>query len=253
MAPERFDGWSDPRSDVYALGATLYELLTLRPLFEDANRARLIERVLHEAPAPPRKHRPPDPARPGDDRPEGDGQGARGAVRHGRGDGRGPAAVPRRQADPGAAQQPGREAWRWCRRNPAVAGMAATLMVVFLAAFAAVTAALVQARADRKLANERLVAAKASEAAAKAEKAAGRRRLRPGPRGGRRLPEQGHGGRHAQGDAEAQAAAPQAPGIGRHLLPRVPPRPPRRPLAAHEIAAVTLRMARVLPSRAVIT
>jgi serine/threonine protein kinase len=28
MAPERFQGQSDPRSDVYGLGITLYELLT---------------------------------------------------------------------------------------------------------------------------------------------------------------------------------------------------------------------------------
>ncbi|MCI0456805.1 MAG: protein kinase, partial [Gemmataceae bacterium] len=55
MAPERFHGLSDPRSDVYGLGITLYELLTLRPAFEDSNRSRLIERVTHEEPLRPRK------------------------------------------------------------------------------------------------------------------------------------------------------------------------------------------------------
>src|SRR5207253_4383236 len=38
MAPERFQGRSDPRSDVYSLGLTLYELLTLRPPFAAGDR-----------------------------------------------------------------------------------------------------------------------------------------------------------------------------------------------------------------------
>jgi serine/threonine protein kinase/WD40 repeat protein len=55
MAPERFGGEADARSDVYGLGITLYELATLQPAFADSNRARLIERVMCTEPPLPRK------------------------------------------------------------------------------------------------------------------------------------------------------------------------------------------------------
>jgi serine/threonine protein kinase/WD40 repeat protein len=55
MAPERFNGSSDPRSDVYALGTTLYEMLTLRPAFDDSSRVRLIEKITHAEPPRPRQ------------------------------------------------------------------------------------------------------------------------------------------------------------------------------------------------------
>src|SRR5262249_11846177 len=55
MAPERFEGKADVRSDVYALGLTLYELLTLRPAFEETDRQRLIAQVMKEEPTRPRK------------------------------------------------------------------------------------------------------------------------------------------------------------------------------------------------------
>jgi serine/threonine protein kinase len=41
MAPEQFNGQSDPRSDIYSLGLTLFELLTLRPAFESPKRRLL--------------------------------------------------------------------------------------------------------------------------------------------------------------------------------------------------------------------
>src|SRR2546427_38362 len=35
MPPEAFDGRTDARGDIYALGLTLYELLALRPVFDE--------------------------------------------------------------------------------------------------------------------------------------------------------------------------------------------------------------------------
>jgi eukaryotic-like serine/threonine-protein kinase len=61
MAPERFEGWSDRRGDIYGLGMTLYEMLTLRPAFDAATRARLIDQVIHDPPPAPRKSNPKIP------------------------------------------------------------------------------------------------------------------------------------------------------------------------------------------------
>ncbi len=54
MSPEQLNGHSDQRSDVYGLGLTLYELMTLRPAFEGVNRGSLIRKVLSTTPPSPR-------------------------------------------------------------------------------------------------------------------------------------------------------------------------------------------------------
>ena len=57
MAPEQFSGQADVKSDVYSLGLTLYELLTLQPAYDDADPSRLMALITQAqpAPAPPRK------------------------------------------------------------------------------------------------------------------------------------------------------------------------------------------------------
>lgn len=55
MSPEQArTGAIDGRTDIYSLGATLYELLTLRPPFDGASAAELIEQIGGREPLPPR-------------------------------------------------------------------------------------------------------------------------------------------------------------------------------------------------------
>jgi len=132
MAPERFRGWSDPRSDLYGLGLTLYELLTLRRAFDHADQASLLRKILEESPVPPRRI---DPRVPRDletivlkaiAREPGERYGSAGALRS--------------DLELFAAGKPIRArrsgAWRrcrlWCRRNPALASLGAVAVVLSL-------------------------------------------------------------------------------------------------------------------------
>ncbi|MFO0917651.1 MAG: serine/threonine-protein kinase [Planctomycetaceae bacterium] len=57
MSPEQVQGDRavlDQRTDVYSLGATLYELATLRPMFAGGSRGALLNSVIHEDPPHPR-------------------------------------------------------------------------------------------------------------------------------------------------------------------------------------------------------
>jgi len=168
MAPERFRGEGDARADIYALGLTLYELLALKPAFGEQDRARLIHQVTQEDPPRLRKlnrHVPPDLetiihkaiAR----EPAQRYTTAQTMVEDLNRFLEGRPILARRVS---AAEQ----AWRWCRRNPAVAGLLGALGTLMVAGLVGSSVAAIHF--GRVAASERSARLEADDAKARADK-----------------------------------------------------------------------------------
>jgi eukaryotic-like serine/threonine-protein kinase len=147
LAPERFSGRGDERTDIYGLGITLYELVCGRPAYAEADRSVLVHQILHQDPPRPRQIHPAI-ARDletivvkATEREPGQRYATAEAL----------AEDLRRFLEDRTILArrvgAGERAWRWCRRNPGLAG-ASVLSVVALVAMAATALAfaLYQAR-----------------------------------------------------------------------------------------------------------
>jgi WD40 repeat protein/serine/threonine protein kinase len=173
MAPERFHGRCDPRSDIYALGLTLYELLAKQPAFGEADRGDLIKQVTESKPPGLRKlnraiardlatvvhkaieHEPSHRYRRADELAED---------------------LRRFLEDrPIAARRISttEQIWRWCRRNPLAASLSASLLMTLVTGLLVVSALFLNLRSvadERRLLYraERRTSEQLREASAKA-------------------------------------------------------------------------------------
>ncbi|HEV3340145.1 MAG TPA: serine/threonine-protein kinase [Pirellulales bacterium] len=153
MSPERFRGQCDVRADVYALGMTLYEMLTLKAAYASGDRLKLIELIRHSEATSPRsldariprdletivtKAIDKDPKRRYQSADEM-GEDLQRFVND----------EPIKARRIGSTERFG----RWCRRNPVVASLTATVLVLMAAGTAVSTwQAVVATRARADLA-----------------------------------------------------------------------------------------------------
>lgn len=141
MPPEQASGNSDigRTADVYSLGAVLYELLTGRPPFNAEKPTEVLLQVLNSEPISPRILNPTIPADLSTiclkclEKPSARRYPTARALASDLGRWL--------QGQPIDARPVGRieRIWRWCKRSPVVAGLAALLVFVILGAFVGVT------------------------------------------------------------------------------------------------------------------
>jgi serine/threonine protein kinase/WD40 repeat protein len=156
MAPERFEGRCDVRSEVYSIGLTLYEALTLRAAFEERDRLALINRVKHEE--------PPRPCQVDAKIPRDLETIVLKAIAKEPADRYATAAELAEDLRRFLADRPIRarrtpwqeRVWRWCRRNPAVASLTAFVLLLLVAVAAVSAASALWLRQER----DRVVRAK---------------------------------------------------------------------------------------------
>jgi WD40 repeat protein/serine/threonine protein kinase len=163
MAPERFNGEGDLRSDVYSLGLTLYELLTLQPAFDEVDRNKLVKEVMYGEPVRPRKLNPGVPrdletvvlkaiARLPSHRYQTPAEMAEDLKRF----------VEDRPVR--ARRISGAERlWRWCRRNPVETALAAAVVLALVAGATMSYLKYLDARQQKGIALEQQARAEAGE------------------------------------------------------------------------------------------
>ena len=174
MSPEQAAGKRaliDRRTDVYSLGATLYELLTLQPAIVGLDRAEIIRRIAEQEPEPIRRLNPAVPVdlativtKALSKEPTKRYETARhlGEDLERYLDGRPIAARP---------VGPLARTWRWCRRKPVPASLAASLVLAIVVGFSGITWNWWKAQVAEKRALTQAANAEAAEKEAKTQSA----------------------------------------------------------------------------------
>jgi eukaryotic-like serine/threonine-protein kinase len=172
MAPEQAAaprGQFGAVTDVHALGAILYELLTGRPPFQGASTLETLDQVRHQNPVPPRRLNPKIPRdletislkclEKNPSRRYASAEALAGDLRRWL-DGRPIAARP---------VSPIEHAWRWCRRRPAIAILAAAFLLALTGGFLGMSVLWRRAEFERKRAERERSQAQAAQARAESD------------------------------------------------------------------------------------